>query len=62
MMMLEVDILFDLFIIDFTFVTSTSKNSEGCLTTSFDSNWAYSWAWVGLTNDVGSLQEFICPN
>ena len=42
--MLEIDILFNLFIKDCMFITSTVENSKECSNAKFDSNWAYSWA------------------
>ena len=53
LLMLEIDIIFNLFIKDCMFVTSTIKNSEGCFIAKFDSNWAYSRAWGSLIIGVG---------
>ena len=36
-MMLEINILFNLFIKDYMFITSKTENFEGCSTAKFDS-------------------------
>lgn len=53
LLMLEIDILFNLSIKDCMFITSKTGSSEGCSVADFDSNWAYSRAWGIFTIGVG---------
>ena len=39
LLMLEIDILFNLFMKGCMFITSITKNFEGCSAAKFDSNW-----------------------
>jgi hypothetical protein len=47
-MMLEINILFNLFVNDYMFITSTIENFEGCSTAKFDSILATSQAQILL--------------
>ena len=53
LLMLEIDILFNVFIKYCMFITSTTRNSKDWSIAKFESNWAYSWARGSIIIGVG---------